>query len=353
MKSKFQTLFNHAPEITTFAPGRVNLLGEHTDYNGGLVLPVTIDLGIQITLSSRTDSSINIASSSFEGTVSRSLKSTAAQHWSDYALGAVKKANALNLTSGGADIMIESNLPYGAGLSSSAALTVGLLKIFRNKSASNITDTQIAQYAKQIENEFIGVPCGIMDQMVIANALSDHAMKLDTDNLEFEHIPLNPNFRMVVIHSGYYRQLSDGRYKVRKKECDEIKDIVNRNDICRMPLETLETLRQTHSKLFLRGRHCITEHKRTQQGAKALNENNFVEFGELMNESHQSLKNDFEITLPEIDNLVADAVKLGALGARQTGGGFGGCIVACVEADRVESWTETLISNHPKAYYVC
>ena len=230
---------------------------------------------------------------------------------------------------------------------------MGLLKIFRDKAASDITDTQIAQYAKQIENEFIGVPCGIMDQMVIANALSGHAMKLDTDNLEFEHIPLNPEFRMVVIHSGFYRQLSDGRYKIRKKECDEIKEIVNQNDICRMPLEKLEKLKLVDPTLFLRARHCITEHERTQQAAKALKDDNFVEFGQLMNESHQSMKNDFEITLLEIDNLVADAIKLGALGARQTGGGFGGCIVACVEADQVETWTAALLSNHPKAYYVC
>jgi len=348
-----EDVFGSAPSATLFTPGRVNLIGEHTDYNGGMALPTAIDLGVTIALSPRKDTNVRIISDKFETSAERSLSDSPQDHWSDYVTGAVIYANKVGLLKGGADIAIETTLPFGAGLSSSAAIIVCVLKIGRELSGQDISDIDIAVLARRVENEFIGMPCGIMDQMAIAIARPGQALALETDSLNFDLVDLPTDYHMAVVHSGQFRQLSEGRYKIRKEECDVIKDFLGRDDICLMSETEYASLSGLPDHIQRRAKHCMTDHLRTVEAVKLMTAKNMQAFGQMMIESHTSQRDDFEISLPPVDRLVDDAIKSGALGARQTGGGFGGCIVACVQRDKLQGWKDDLLSRHPDAFYVC
>ena len=349
--SLFQNQFGRVPEGTHFSPGRVNLIGEHTDYNGGAVLPAVLGLGLHIAISRRVDDRLRIVSDGFGVAVTRTLDEAAHSHWTDYALGALVAAKAKGWIDGGADVAIHSNLPVGSGLSSSSALIVGLLKMLRNLCGANVSDAEIAQLARSVEADFIGVPCGIMDQMVIATAPQGNALFLDTHTMERTLLVLPKDPVFVVLHSGVRRKLSDGHYKIRKEECDRAKHELGRGDLCRASLSDLSHLTDTVARR--RANHCVSEHVRTKAASKALGLGDYQQFGALMMDSHASMRDDFEITTPEIDALVDDAVQQGALGARMTGGGFGGCVVALVPEDRLSDWRETVLARHPKARWVC
>lgn len=350
--STFEDKFDYLPQKSSFTSGRANLIGEHIDYNGGMVLPFALNLGVFLSFKPRTDKLVRIYSDKFEVMAECAIDDLAADDWSDYALGAVIYANKAGFIDGGADIAISTNLPFGAGLSSSAALTVGLLKLARDCAGADMSDTDISVLARRIENEFIGMPCGIMDQMAVAIASSGQALALDTHTLEFELIDLPKGYHMAVIHSGQYRRLAEGHYKIRKEECDAVKAHTGRDDICLMTETELESLSKLDDSLIRRARHCVTEHQRVKESIDAIMLNNVDELGRLMTESHVSMRDDFEMSLPSIDALVEDAVKFGAIGARLTGGGFGGCIVACVPNDTLELWTTKLLEAHPAAFTV-
>ena len=349
----FTSTFGRSPAVTRFTPGRVNLIGEHTDYNGGMVLPTALPLGVTISLSPRADNDLRIVSDKFDTLAKRHVREAAKDHWSDYILGAIKIANNVQLMNGGADIGLKSTLPFGAGLSSSAAVIVGILKLCRTLSNSPLSDTDIAVLARRVENDFIGMPCGIMDQMAVSIARSGQALALDTIKLSYDLISLPDNFHMAVIHSGHFRKLSEGRYKTRKEECDAVKHALGRNDICLLTDDDLTALHHMPDTIQRRARHCVTEHRRTVEAASAMRGADMHNFGQLMIASHTSMRDDFDITLPAIDTLVEDAVRLGAVGARMTGGGFGGCIVACVETTKLEPWKAALLAKNPEAFYVC
>ncbi|MEL6687589.1 MAG: galactokinase [Pseudomonadota bacterium] len=347
----FQSQFGHAPEYIHFSPGRVNLIGEHTDYNGGAVLPAVLPLGVQIAMSRRNDDRVQVLSDGFDDRADRTIDETASGHWSDYVVGAVAEARAQGWLDGGVTVAVQSTLPVGSGLSSSSAVIVGLLKSFRHLAGANLPDSDLAMLARKVETDFIGVPCGIMDQMVIATAPTDHALYLDTLTLDQQILRLPEDPVFAVLHSGVHRRLSEGRYKERKEECDQAKQILGREDLCRATLCDLDQM--TDPVVRRRTHHCVSEHSRTVAAAKALQTSDFETFGTLMIESHVSMRDDFEITTPEIDDLVADSVTQEALGARMTGGGFGGCIVALVAKPQVTNWRDRILSRHPKARWVC
>lgn len=353
METNFQRIFKAPPATRVFTPGRVNLIGEHTDYNGGQVLPTALPLGVTLSLTPRQDGLVRIVSDKFDQPVQRGLEETAKDHWSDYILGALKLASLKGFGPEGADIAVQTTLPFGAGISSSAAVTVATLNAARQLSEAALSDTDIAVLARQVENDFIGMPCGIMDQMAVATSRPGQALSLDTKSLTFELIDLPDTHHMAVIHSGIFRQLSEGRYKIRKEECDQVKTTLGHEDLCLMSDEEFSSLQSLDPALIRRARHCMTEHRRTVQAVSCLKSQDMEKFGHLMNESHISMRDDFEITVPAIDNLVADAQKFGAAGARMTGGGFGGCIVACVEPDRLAGWRDRLLGAHPNAFWVC
>ena len=349
---RFENVFGSKPMISGFTPGRVNLIGEHTDYNGGMVLPTALNLGVSLALSPRTDETIRIWSDKFGDLAERSTSDQATEHWSDYLVGAMVIANEQGFLSSGADIAVETTLPFGAGISSSAAVTVGLLKLARDIAQSKTSDQDIAVLARRVENEFIGMPCGIMDQMAVAIARPGQALALNTKTLDYDLVDLPHDHHMAVIHSGQFRQLNEGRYKERKEECDAVKAALGHNNICQISDAEFAGLNALPDRLRRRARHCMTDHRRTVEAVTCLRENNLRRLGTLMNESHISMRDDFEITVPKIDALVEDAVKLGALGARQTGGGFGGCIVACIADAKLETWKAALLDAHPDAFWV-
>jgi len=306
-ENTFKSAFNAAPAAHSFTPGRVNLIGEHTDYNGGHVLPAALHIGIHAAMTPRADNRVRVTSDRFTGLSERDLSQSAANHWSDYALGAAIFANKAGYLSGGADIA----------------------------------------------NEFIGMPCGIMDQMAVAVARPGQALSLDTKHLTYDLVDLPADYHFAVLHSGQYRRNADGHYKIRKEECDAVKAALGHYDPCLMSDADLAGLSHLDDNLIRRARHCMTEHRRTLRAAQALKDGDITMLGRLMNESHVSMRDDFEMSLPPIDALVADAVKLGAAGARLTGGGFGGCIVACVKKTDIDDWTQALLARHPEAFAVC
>lgn len=349
----FQDTFERAPDVTGFTPGRVNLIGEHTDYNGGWVLPTALSLGISLGVAPRSDGRIRIQSDKFDGLAERHIEDPANDHWSDYIVGALQLARAQGFGPNGADVAVMTTLPFGAGISSSAAVTVGTLRCARDLVHHTLSNTELAVLARKVENDFIGMPCGIMDQMAVAISSPGQALSLDTKTLDYALIDLPDTHHMAVIHSGVFRQLNEGRYKIRKEECDVLKAALGHDDLCLMSDAEFAGLSPLSRSLIRRARHCQSEHRRTVLATDALRGLRMAEFGQLMNGSHASMRDDFEITVSPVDALVADAQSFGAIGARMTGGGFGGCIVACVEQVRLADWRERLLSAHPNAFWVC
>ncbi|MDA0819293.1 MAG: galactokinase [Proteobacteria bacterium] len=334
-------------EVHIRVPGRVNLIGEHTDYNGGMVLPAALSVGLGLTLRASSDDQVIARSIGYDKAV-RDLSDKASGAWSDPVVGALGEARKMGLIAQGADVSITSTIPAGSGLSSSAALIVAILKAAREAGDGAQSDVEIAVAARRVENEFMGVPCGIMDQMAVALATPSTAMALDTKTLEYELVQLPRTHTIAVVHSGVIRKLTEGRYAERKQECDEAKAFFGTEDLCLLDPEDVSqsSLAEIPRKRAL---HCATEHRRVLTAIQALKADNIAALGQAMNESHISMRYDFEMSLPEIDALVSDARKFGALGARLTGGGFGGCIVACVENDALDNWLAKLLAAHPNA----
>ena len=263
--------------------------------------------------------------------------------------GAVIFAREAGYLDGGADIYVESSIPDGAGLSSSAALIVAILKAARDHNGAAASDEEIAKLARRVENDYIGVPCGIMDQMAVAVAREGQAIALDTISLAYDVIDLPSDYRMAVIHSGQFRKLSESKYAERKHECDKAKAALGAPELCLLTDDGLKKAETLPDPIYRRVRHCVTEHRRVKAAADALRASDIPVFGMLMNESHLSMRDDFEMSTPMIDALVESAVRLGAVGARLTGGGFGGCIVVCVEAGRHDEWISALLKAHGAA----
>lgn len=334
-------------EVHIRVPGRVNLIGEHVDYNGGMVLPAALSVGLELTLRANSDDQVIARSIGYDKAV-RDLSDSASGEWSDPVVGALREARNMGLIAQGADVSITSTIPAGSGLSSSAALIVAILKAAREAGDGAQSDAEIAIAARRVENEYMGVPCGIMDQMAVALATPGTAMALDTKTLEYELLALPKTHKIAVIHSGVFRKLTEGRYAERKQECDEAKAFFGTEDLCLLDPEkvTQSSLAEIPRKRAL---HCATEHRRVLAAIQALKADNIAALGQAMNESHISMRDDFDMSLPEIDALVSDAEEFGALGARLTGGGFGGCIVACVENDVLDNWLAKLLAAHPQA----
>lgn len=349
---EFTRAFLCPPLITASAPGRVNLIGEHTDYNGGAVLPAALNRRVQVTLAPNPADKVVIKSHRFDAKIERPLGDAKRGDWTDYAMGALWKASELGWLSGGVFLLIESDVPDGAGVSSSAALITAILRAAASISQTATTPVDIAKHARAVENEYIGMPCGIMDQMAVGLAAYGTALALDTSDLSFDVIDIPDNWAFAVIHSGVRRELADGRYKARFEECQEASLALGTQELCRLDPSQIAAMSRLPDNLMKRTRHVVTEHNRTIEAIEAMKTKDFQTFGHLMNESHRSYSQDFEASTPVIDALVNDAVKLGAAGARLTGGGFGGCIVALLKTEELADWSKTLLARHPNAWRV-
>ncbi len=339
-----------------FAPGRVNLIGEHTDYNGGHVFPCAIELGTYGVVRLRKDRTLRFASMNFpeKGVINSSLDELVYDKnddWANYPKG-VRWAFAQHLympsVDYGMDILFWGNIPTGSGLSSSASIEVLTSYIIKDLYNINISLKEISLLSQYAENKFVGVNCGIMDQFAIAMAKKDHAIFLNTSNLEYEYAPLSlAGYKIIIANSNKRRELGDSKYNQRRSECEEalkrLQTVVSINTLGDLTKEEFESHKSIidDELLILRARHAVYENQRTIEAMDYLKANKIDKFGALMYNSHISLRDDYEVTGPELDSLYEAAIaQEGVIGARMTGAGFGGCTVNIVGKDYVEQFIE-------------
>jgi galactokinase len=312
------------------APGRVNLIGEHTDYHQGFVLPMPIPQRTIVHLRPRDDRRVHVSSSAAgngaeEYDIGREQRG---RGWLDYVQGVTAVLGAEGFDLRGFDATVESNVPLGAGVSSSAALEVSLLKALRAALHFDLGNVDLARIAQKAETDFVGAPVGIMDQMVCSLGQDGHALFLDTRTLATEQIPLSKHLRVVVIDSGITHSHAGGEYGTRRRESFEAAAKLGVKWLRDVGMDALPTVNSLPDPLSRRARHIVTENHRVLAAVRALQDDDPAHFGRLSNESHASMRDDYEITTPDIDTLVTIAQRRpDVYGARMTGGGFGGAIV--------------------------
>ncbi len=351
------------PTCVARAPGRVNLIGEHTDYNEGFVLPMAIPWGVWIALSPSPDDAVLAHSLDFEGPVRFSARrpERGGPKWGEYLKGVAWALGEAGVRVAGWQGTVGGNVPIGAGLSSSAAVEVAAARAFAAVSGVEWDPARMALLAQKAENDWVGVRCGIMDQMVSAAAREGHALLIDCRTLALRHLPLPPGARVVVIDSGVRRGLVDSAYNERREQCEQAARRLGRRalrDVSRTELEARSG--ELPEPTMRRARHVITEIERTLQAADALSNGDVAGFGRLMSASHASLRDDFEVSTPELDRLVdLSAADPSCYGARMTGAGFGGCIVALVRAEAAEGLAARVCQDYARssgrqpAAYLC
>ncbi len=363
----FEQVLNYTPTHIIQAPGRVNLIGEHTDYNDGFVLPCAINYNTVVAAAKRDDRKVRLVSVDYDNAtdefdLDEEITFVEDKMWANYIRGVVKFLMARGYQLGGADISVSGNVPQGAGLSSSAALEVVIGQTFKELFELEISQAEIALNGQQAENEFVGCNCGIMDQMISAVGKENHAMLLDCRSLETELVSMPEDLAVVIINSNKKRGLVDSEYNTRREQCEEAARILGVKALRDADMGLFESKANDMSEATAkRARHVITENTRTVEAAEALARRDMKRMGELMAESHISMRDDFEITVPEIDKLVeiVKAVIGDKGGVRMTGGGFGGCIVSLMPPALVDDVRAAVEAQYQAAtglkesIYVC
>lgn len=366
LKTKFKALFGQDADAVMYAPGRVNLIGEHTDYNDGFVLPCAISFKNIIAYRKRDDAQVNIYSVNYDDdkhsfTIDQDII-RGDQQWANYVKAVAYVLKKRGHTLNGVDMVMFGDVPQGGGLSSSAALEVCVGGVFNDISTLGLNPTEIAQIGQQAENEFMDCQCGIMDQLISANGQENCALLIDCEDFSFSPISVPEDLSVVIVNSNFKRELVDSEYNTRRTECEEAAKAIGVKSLRYATLEQLKTNKEAMSELaFKRGRHVITENARTTQAAEALKTNDFDSLRGYINASHDSLRDDFEVTVPATDGLVQICRQaLGEDGAaRMTGGGFGGCIVCLCKPEKVDSVLAAIEANYEKQFglvasaYVC
>jgi galactokinase len=335
----FQAAFGETPSLHVQAPGRVNLIGEHTDYNDGLVLPCAIDYRTVIVARQRDDRLVRVVAADYDDSsdvhsLNSPIERLGAPMWVNYVRGVVRELLARGLPVRGMDMVIAGDVPQGAGLSSSASLSVAVCRLFATLPGfAALSPIDMALIAQRAENDFVGCKCGNMDQISSASGVQDHALLIDCRSLEVQPVPIPEGAAIMIFNSHVSRGLVDSAYNARRLQCEEAARHFGVPALRDISLELLEARGSELDPVVLRrARHVVTENDRVAAAARALASGDLQRIGELMAASHASMRDDFEITVPAIDRLV-DIVKdaIGeAGGVRMTGGGFGGCVVALV-----------------------
>lgn len=353
LEKEFRKRFNKEPERIFFCPGRVNLIGEHIDYNGGQVMPCAISSGTWLVLAHNIDRVLRFECINFPEKASLRLQtsySKTGKEWFNYPLGMIDQLLQEGHTISGMDMLFYGNLPIGAGLSSSASIEVLTGLAFSEVFQLGKTPKEIALLGKKVENEFIGVNSGIMDQFAVAMGRSDKAILLNCDTLEYEYIPLEiGDHVLAIINSNKQRSLAESKYNERFAECGAalklLKQEINADFLCDISPEEFNAKKHLIKDPVLEKRalHVVTENERVKQATKALKAGDLKQFGELMYASHQSLKELYEVSGKELDAIV-DFCKTypGCIGARMTGAGFGGCAIALVKKGKFADFSEKL-----------
>lgn len=341
----FKARFGRAPDAVAYAPGRVNLMGEHTDYNGGLVLPMPLALGTAAALGEGgLAGCLEAASDAFEDIDTRRFDEQAKGAWSDYVLGSLMEVLGA-APSSGMQAMIATDLPVGSGLSSSAAIEISTMRAACQMLGLDISPVDMAIKARSVENNFVGLPSGIMDQFSVSVGESGRAVFLDTRKLEHAPVPLPQGYKFVIVHSGVGHKLTDDGYAQRVEECRLACARLGVGMLSDLDVSDMDRINRLEAPLDGRSRHIVTENARVTSAVKALEAGDVARFGELMVESHNSQRDDYAVSVPQVDALIDGALDAGATGARLTGGGFGGSIVALVATDQVETWCDTITSR--------
>ncbi len=348
----FAALFGREPSATASACGRVNLIGEHTDYCGGYVLPMAIPLVTRVEVGTRIGSLVRAWSANVPDPKIEEYRledEAPGRGWLDYLQGVTQSLRLAGHRLRGFDVRVESDIPLGSGLSSSAALTVALFRALNDAFGLELEDLWIAQAAHTLENEFVGAPVGVMDPMAVSLADERKALFLDTRSLRFERVPLPADAELVVIDSGIAHNHSDGEYGRRREECEQAAEELRVPQLRNLDIQDLWRLVSLPEPLDRRTRHVITENARVRAAVASMRENDLERLGKLINLSHQSLRDDFEVSTPELDLLVDLALKEPSVyGARLTGGGFGGSIVAVVEIGTGRKVGERVVKAYNK-----
>ncbi|RKT68682.1 galactokinase [Saccharothrix variisporea] len=326
------------------APGRINLIGEHTDYNDGFVLPIALPHAVRITAARRDDGVLRVRSRQALGVTEVPVADLApgvVTGWAAYVAGVVWVLREAGYDVGGFDLLVDGNVPLGAGLSSSAALECATALAVAELSGLDVDRFALARLAQRAENDFVGMPCGIMDQSASLLAREGHALLLDTRTLDTAHIPFDltsHGLRLLVVDTRAPHRLVDGEYAARRAACHKAAEVLGvpaLRDVDEVPEGLPEDL-------LRRVRHVVTENRRVLEVAELLRAGQLRAIGPLLTASHLSLRDDYEVTVPELDVAVEALLDAGALGARMTGGGFGGCVIALVDADNAAGCEEAV-----------
>lgn len=365
----FTQKYNKQPELTVYAPGRVNIIGEHTDYNDGFVMPCAINYGTAIAGAKRTDHIWNVYAADLDLEDTFSLDEDfpqSEQKWANYVRGVVKFIQErCPQFKQGADLVISGNVPHSSGLSSSAALEVAMGKFCQQLSDLPLTHTEIALIGQKAENKFVGANCGNMDQLISALGQKDHLLMIDCRSLETQPTPVPKDVAVIIVNSNVPHDLVTGEYNTRRWQCEKAAEFFGVKALRDVSVEEFQKreaeLTALNALVAKRARHVVTENQRVLDAVEALKHNDLTKLGELMGQSHESMRDDFEITVPQIDYLVelAQLVIGKTGGARMTGGGFGGCIVALAPHDKVEAVRKIIADNYEKQtglkedFYVC
>ncbi|MGP4077047.1 galactokinase [Halobacillus sp. K22] len=354
LKQAFQDqLGTDKPVDLFFAPGRVNLIGEHTDYNGGHVFPCALSVGTYAAAQKRKDTTIRLYSMNFPdlGVIEAdidNLNYIEEDDWANYPKGVIEifRTAGYDITSG-MDIAFYGNIPNGAGLSSSASIELVTAVILKEIYELSVNPVEMVKLSQQAENEFVGVNCGIMDQFAIGMGKKDHAILLNCDSLEYKHTPIDlSQHALIIANTNKRRGLADSKYNERREQCEEALSALQQ----KLSIHTLGDLTKAefeeHKHLIedslarKRAKHAVYENRRTMEAVEKLNAGDIEGFGQLMNESHESLRDDYEVTGKELDALVEAAWGEGAVGSRMTGAGFGGCTISIVDRSQVETFMD-------------
>ena len=342
LKESFKRIYHEYPTHGYQAPARVNLIGEHIDYNGGQVLPCAISRYIKALVSIRKDNIIEVHSKGFKKGYSINLSNIHYDEkfkWSNYVFGVfyTLKSSGYEINHG-LNILLESDIPLASGLSSSAALLVLIAYLATDIYKLKISLKNIAKLAQKVEISYCGLKCGIMDQAAIALGKKDKCLLLDCANFTYDYIDFDlGKYTFVILKTNKPRSLIESKYNERVEECNHALEIIktkfNIKDLCELRIEQLEDVKTLldNDLLFRRVKHVVSENHRVYQFIEALKQNNISLLGQLLNESHHSLKHDYEVTGEHLDTLVESALKAKAIGARMTGAGFGGCAIALIE----------------------
>lgn len=363
----FAEQFAKAPDLLVRAPGRVNLIGEHTDYNDGFVLPCAIDYETCVAIGLRDDQQVQVIAADYDNQrdlfdLGKPIEHHPSQRWSDYIRGVVKYLQERGYALRGLDLVVSGNVPQGAGLSSSASLEVAIGQAFKEALGLEISQAEIALNGQQAENKFVGCNCGIMDQMISASGKTDHALLLDCRSLETRLIPMPADLAVLIVNSNVRRGLVDSEYNTRRQQCEAAARHYGVKALRDLGLAALEAGKAGLDEVcYRRARHVVGDNTRTLAAADALAQGDLVRLGELMADSHAAMRDDFEITVPAIDGLVEIIkAKLGTEGGvRMTGGGFGGCVVALLRPEKVAEVIAAVEAEYPTRFglkadcYVC